>query len=246
MAERDDGPAFYALGTRGLWRDVRAVLHPPYTAWHLSYVVLGAMVAPRVNWSTLLATLIAFFLAVGVSAHALDELHGRPLNTDLPTWALTGAATIGLAGSIALGIVGERRVGWGLLPFIVVGAVLVLAYNLEFFGGLVHNNIGLALSWGAFPVLTSAYAQSKSLPLSAIFLAIAASLFTSAQRSLSTPVRKVRRKVRAIEGAMTLRDGSVEVIDRALLLRPNEFALRAMSWGMMALAVAFVFARRGH
>jgi hypothetical protein len=246
MAEHNEGPAFYATGKRGVWRDVRAVLHPPYTAWHLSYVVLGAMVAPRVNWSTLFSTLIAFFLAVGVSAHALDELRGRPLSTDFPSWVLTSAAAVSLVGAVALGAVGISRVGWGLLAFIVVGAALVLAYNLELFGGRVHTDLGLALSWGAFPVLTSAYAQTKSLPLSAVFLAVAATLFTAAQRSLSTPVRKVRRKVRAIDGTMTMTDGSVEVINRATLLRPNEYALRAMSWGMMALAVAFVFARRVH
>ncbi len=246
MTELDDGPAFYATGRRGVWRDIRAVLHPPYTGWHLSYVVLGAMVAPRVNWSTLIATLIAFFLAVGVSAHALDELQGRPLRTDFPSWVLASASAVGLAGAVTLGALGISRVGWGLLPFIVVGAALVLAYNLELFGGLVHTDLGLALSWGAFPVLTSAYAQTKSLSLSAVVLAIGASSLTAAQRSLSTPVRKVRRKVRDIDGKMTLNDGTVEIIDRTTLLRPNEYALRAMSWGMMALAIAFVFARRGH
>lgn len=246
MAEFGEGPAFYATGKRGVWRDVRAVLHPPYTAWHLSYVVLGAMVGPRVNWATLLVTLLAFFLALGVAAHALDELQGRPLGTDFPSWVLKLATVVGLLGAVALGVAGISRAGWGLVPFIVVGTVLVLAYNLELFGGAVHTTLGLALSWGAFPVLASAYAQSSSLSFSAVFLAVAASLFTAAQRSLSTPVRKVRRKVRAIEGTMTMNDGTVQAIDRAMLLRPNEIALRAMSWGMMALAVAFVCVRHGH
>ena len=98
MAKSVEGPAFYATGQRSAWRDVRAVLHPPYTAWHLSYVVLGAMIAPRVNWTTLIATLLAFFLAVGVAAHALDELRGRPLGTAMPSWLLSGAAALGLGG----------------------------------------------------------------------------------------------------------------------------------------------------
>ena len=58
MPKSLEGPAFYATGQRSAWRDVRAVLHPPYTAWHLSYVVLGAMIAPHVNWTTLIATLL--------------------------------------------------------------------------------------------------------------------------------------------------------------------------------------------
>jgi hypothetical protein len=197
------------------------VLHPPYTAWHLSYVVLGAMVAPRVNWTTLLATLLAFFLAVGVAAHALDELRGRPLGTRIPSRVLWGASSLGLIGAVALGVAGVDRVGAGLVVFIVV-------------------------AWGAFPVLTSTYAQSTSLSLSAVVLALAATFMSSAQRSLSTPVRLVRRRATSVEGALTLEDGRVESIDRRFLLAPSERALRAMSWAMMALAVAFVLARRGH
>lgn len=247
MTARDQrGPAFYATGEQSPWRDLRAVLHPPYTAWHLSYVVLGAMVAPRVNWSTLGATLLAFLLAVGVCAHALDELRGRPLGTQISSRVLWGAAWTSLVGAVALGAAGLDRVGAGLVPFIAVGALLVLGYNLELFGGLLHTDLVFALGWGAFPVLTSAYAQSSSVSPSAVVLALAATLTSGAQRSLSTPVRLVRRHATAIEGTVSLDDGRTVPIDRRLLLAPSERALRAMSWAMMALAVAFVLARRGH
>ena len=36
--EREARPAFYALAPGG-WRDYVTLLHPPYTLWHLSYVV---------------------------------------------------------------------------------------------------------------------------------------------------------------------------------------------------------------
>jgi hypothetical protein len=240
------GPAFYATGERTTWRDVRAVLHPPYTAWHLSYVVLGAMIAPRVNWTTLIATLLAFFLAVGIAAHALDELRGRPLGTALPSWILSGAAAVGLGGAVALGVIGITRVGFGLLAFIIVGAFFVLAYDLELFGGLVHTDFGFALSWGAFPVLTSAYAQTSSITWSAVVLAAAASLLSAAQRNLSNPVRMIRRRVTSVEGAVTFADGTVRPIDRDFLLGPTERALRSMSLAMIALSVAFVLAQRIH
>ena len=77
MPEPERRPAFYAAGAGG-WRDWWTILHPPYTAWHLSYVVIGASLAPHVDAGRLLATLLAFFLAVGIAAHLLDELHGRP------------------------------------------------------------------------------------------------------------------------------------------------------------------------
>jgi len=222
------------------------VLHPPYTAWHLSYVVLGAMIAPHVNWTTLIATLLAFFLAVGIAAHALDELRGRPLGTALPAWLLSGAAAVGLGGAVALGAIGIARVGFGLLAFMVVGAFFVLAYDLELFGGLVHTDLGFALSWGAFPVLTSAYAQTSTISWSAVVLAVAAALLSAAQRNLSNPVRMIRRRVTSVEGEIHFADGTVRPIDRDFLLVPSERALRSLSIAMIALSVAFVLVRRVH
>src|SRR5205807_5019247 len=60
---RADRPAFYAL-RRGRLGDVVTLLHPPYTAWHLSYVALGAAAAPRLHLDRLLWALAAFALAV--------------------------------------------------------------------------------------------------------------------------------------------------------------------------------------
>ena len=247
MATTDEGPAFYATGRRGVWRDVRAVLHPPYTAWHLSYVVIAAMIAPRVNWATLAWTMLAFFLAVGVAAHGLDEIQGHPLSTDLPESVLWGATIVGLAGACALGVaaIATDRVSAWLLAFIVAGALLVVGYNLELFGGLIHTDLGLCLAWGAFPVLTSYFAQTSRLTWSAFALAGAATLLTGAQRNLSTPVRRVRRQVVAIEGHLTMRDGSVVPIDRSSLLGPSERALRCVSWAMMTLALSLVLVRHG-
>ena len=54
MSDADHRPAFYAArrGGLGQWW---TLLHPPYTAWHLSYVVIGASLAPRVDTGRLLA-----------------------------------------------------------------------------------------------------------------------------------------------------------------------------------------------
>src|SRR5215471_8196694 len=103
-------PAFYAARAGG-WRDWWTILHPPYTAWHLSYVAIGAALAPHLDATRLAATLLAFFFAVGVSAHALDELSGRPLRTNISDRALKTAIVLGLAAAVALGIAGISRVG---------------------------------------------------------------------------------------------------------------------------------------
>jgi hypothetical protein len=238
------GPAFYAAAGGG-WRDWWTVLHPPYTAWHLSYVVIGACLAPTVRVGRLAATLLAFFLAVGVGAHALDELNGRPLSTQLPGPALLAAGVVGLGGAVVLGAFGITRVGVGIVPFIVVGALLVLGYNLELFGGRMHTDLGFAASWGAFPVLTAYFAQAGDLGVSAVAGAAGAMGLSLAQRRLSTPARELRRRVKALEGSQTLADGTVEALTRERLLRPLEGALRALSWGVVALAAGLAVARLG-
>src|SRR5262245_22489778 len=98
MADRR--PAFYAAtGPAGDWW---TLLHPPYTAWHLSYVAIGAALAPHLDAERLVATLLAFFLAVGIAAHALDELNGRPLRTSIPSSVLAGSAAVALTGAVVI------------------------------------------------------------------------------------------------------------------------------------------------
>jgi hypothetical protein len=236
-------PAYYAAHSTGWRRDIWALLHPPYTAWHLSYVLIGASLAPTVNLVRLIATLLAFFLAVGVAAHALDELRGRPLQTRLPAGLLWAAAMAGLGGAVLIGIAGVSVLGPWLLPFIALGVFFVFAYNLELSRGRVHGDFWFALSWGAFPVVTAYFAQTGRLSLAAIAAAVAGYALSYAQRMLSTPARLLRRRTRTVAGAVTLNDGSQVSLDKPTLLRPLERALAACSWGVVALALALVVSR---
>jgi len=235
-------PAYYAA-RQGPWRDWWTLLHPPYTAWHLSYVVIGACLAPVVKLVPLLWTLGAFFLAVGVAAHALDELHGRPLRTRISGPVLVAVSVASLAGALGFGVYGVIRVGWTLVPFMVAGPVLVIAYNAELLHGVVHNDLGFAAAWGSFPVLTAYVAETGRLAVAPVLAAGAALGLSAAQRSLSTPARLLRRKSGAVTGQVVLADGQVLELDRARLLAPLEHALRAMSWGMVLLAAALAVAR---
>ncbi|HTZ91410.1 MAG TPA: hypothetical protein VMB74_03350 [Streptosporangiaceae bacterium] len=235
-------PAFYAARP-GRWRDWWTLLHPPYTAWHLSYVVIGATLAPRVTLVPLLAALIAFFLAVGLAAHALDEYHGRPLRTQIPGAVLLAVAGLGLAGAVALGVAGTLRVGWALIPFLLVGPLLVVAYNAELFGGIVHTDAGFAAAWGAFPLLTAYVAQTGTLSAGSVLAAGAAFGMSAAQRSLSSPARLLRRRATDVTGTVTLADGQVLALNSSRLLEPLERALRAMSWSVVLLAAGLAVAR---
>jgi hypothetical protein len=238
-------PAFYAARGAGRrrWMDWCLVLHPPYTLWHLSYVAIGACIAPRFDGGRLAATLVAFGLAVGISAHALDELHGRPLRTAIPSGLLVAAAAASLAGAVAIGIVGITRVGAGLAVFIALGAVLTVGYNLELFGGRLHNDVVFAAAWGSFPVLTAYYAQAETLRLPAVLAAAGTYAVTAAQRSLSTPARSLRRDVASVDGTINYLDGRHAPLSTATLLAPLEAALKAIAFGLVALAVALTVFR---
>jgi hypothetical protein len=242
VAEPQARPAYYAAGP-GPLRDWWTLLHPPFTAWHLSYVVLGAMLAPEVRLDRLVAALIAFFLAVGVAAHALDELNGRPLRTAIPRAALIVVTVAGLAGAVALGAIGITRVGWGLLPFMIIGPLLVVGYNAELFGGLIHTDLGFAAAWGAFPALTGYVAEAGRLTVAPVVAAGAAMALSAGQRHLSTPARMLRRRTAAVTGSITLNSGEVTRLDAAGLLEPLERALRSLSWGVVLLAAALATAR---
>ncbi|MGH9110293.1 MAG: hypothetical protein ACRDY3_12675 [Acidimicrobiales bacterium] len=241
--DRSRRPAFYGLPGGRSWRGWWTVLHPPYTAWHLSYVVIGSVLVPDPALSVLLATLAAFFLAVGVGAHALDELNGHPLGTSLGRRSLVAATAVGLAGAVALGVVGVVRQGPVLVPFIVAGVTLAVGYNAELFGGALHRDWVFAVAWGGFPVLTAYVAQARTLSAAAVAAAVAAVGLSAAQRALSSPARLLRRSARRVQGTVVLDDGSERVIDERALLVPLERALQAMSWGAVALAVALALDR---
>jgi hypothetical protein len=233
-------PAYYASRAKGWRRDVLVLLHPPYTAWHLSYVLIGAGLAPSVHLMRLLATLVAFFLAVGISAHALDELRGRPLQTEIHAGILWSAALAGLAAAVGLGVAGVVIVGLGLLAFIAAGVLFVFAYNLELLGGRLHSDVWFALSWGAFPLLTAYFAQTGRLSIAAAIVAAAAFATAYGQRALSTPARQLRRKTRSVSGTMTMRDGTETPLDEHAMLGPLELVLRAFAWGTVLLGLGLV------
>jgi hypothetical protein len=218
-------PAFYAL-TGGGWRDYVTLLHPPYTLWHLSYVAIGAALAPHMKWALLGWTVLAFFLAMGIGAHALDELNGRPLRTRIPSPLLVGLAIASIAGACAIGVAVAAGSTWWLLPFVAFGAFVAVAYNLELFDGAFHSDLWFAVAWGAFPVLTAYFAAAERVRVEALAAAAAALLVSLAQRTLSTEVRFARRSAGDPASA-----------------RPAELALQLLAAALPALAGALLLSR---
>ncbi len=245
MPEPDARPAFYAARPGSRWREWWTLLHPPYTAWHLSYVVIGASLAPGGDLAPLFGALGAFFLAVGIGAHALDELQGRPLGTSISSRALVAVAVLSLLGAVALGIAGVVELGLVLVPFIAAGTLLALAYNLELWQGRLHNDATFALGWGSFPLLAAYVAEARSVSLAAVLAAAAAFVLSAAQRVLSTRARHLRRSVQSAQGRVVARSGEVEEVDTAYLLAPLERALVLLSWFVVLAAAGLAVSRFG-
>lgn len=242
MRAAPERPAFYALGS-GRAGDLIALLHPPYTAWHLGYFALGAAVAPQFYVNRLLWGLAAFALAVGVAAHALDELHDRPLRTGFSDRTLIALATVSLLGALAIGVAGAIVVSPLLVPLIVLGGLFLPAYNLEWIGGRVHGDVWFAIGWGAFPAFTGYFVESLQIALPGVLIALGCTALSVAQRRLSAPARDLRRRTSSVSGRLVRADGRAEELTLSGLLAPLDGALAAMSLAVVVTACALVAAR---
>ena len=235
-------PSFYALQPGGA-RDYWTLLHPPYTLWHLSFVALGACVVDTLEPRDLVMALVAFFLAVGIAAHALDELHGRPLRTQIPRSVLISLAVIGVAGALAIGLYGASVVSWWGLVFIAIGGFLVPAYNLEWFDGRFHTDLWFAVMWGGFPALAGGFSQTGRIDVPIVLISAGCGYVAAAQRRLSTPVRSLRRRATAVTGQISYDDGTRVPLDAAAMTQAPEGALRLLWIAMVLLAVGLVITR---
>jgi hypothetical protein len=235
-------PAFYALG-RGRVGELLTLLHPPYTAWHLSYYALGCAVAPTLHLDRLLWGLAAFGLAVGVAAHALDEFHDRPLGTSLSDRTLIWLAAVTLLGALAIGIAGVLTVSIALAPLVLVGGLFLPAYNLELAGRRFHSDLWFAIGWGAFPAFTGYFINAEKVALPGLLIAAGCLAMSVAQRRLSSPARELRRRTSSVSGVRRTGDGRAEELSVSTLLAPLDGALAALSVAVVLTACALVAAR---
>ena len=233
-------PAFYALGASGAWKDYVNLLHIPYTLWHLSYVVLGAAVASTIHVDRLLGTLLAFFLAMGIGAHSLDELNGRPLGTRIPSAVLVALAVVSLTGALVMGTVAGLIATLWLFPFMAFGAFIAVAYNLGLWHDRFHSDFWFAFAWGAFPALTSYWIQSVTVTATVILLALACFTLSLAQRTLSTQVRTIMRRTLNVVGTMEMTDGSIVTLDSSSIILAAERALVLLSLTIVVFAASLL------
>ena len=234
-------PTWYA-GPETLLGEFWTMLHLPYTGMVLAFVVIGAAAAPRLSWTLLAGTLLAYFLGLGIGAHFLDQVPGMGSRyvTRWPTWGLWTVGSLALGAAVAIGIVGSVWfVGPPLLLLVGVQALCAIGYPLaSWFGGALHRDSVFALSWGSLPFLTSFYAQTQtvtaeSLVLGAIFGGVAL-----LEIRLSRASRRLRSEARSESPSVGPESSSAMVRFRSL-----DIALEILSLGTILLSLG-IFADR--
>lgn len=187
---------FTASGTK--LGDLYNILHVPYTAMVLAFVLMGAEVTPQVHAVRLAATLLAYLLALGIGAHALDQLEpeGSHYVLRLSRRELTSMAIVGLGGGIALGLYYAATVSVLLVPFIAAGVFFAVAYPLpsRVLGGAFHNNPSFAFAWGFLPAVTSYFANAATVALPAIAVGAVTAALAWEEIRLSRFARSARKQ----------------------------------------------------
>jgi hypothetical protein len=235
-------PSWYTSSRHGFLSDFIDLLHPPYTLWHISYVLIGIAMAPSIYPDRSVSVVLAFFFGLGIGSHALDETMGNPLETKISKKTLYFVGFLALATAVAIGLYYVGTVSLLILPFVVVESFFAIAYNLEIFHKRFHSGLIFALSWGAIPFLTGYFVNALTLTIPVLVMALAIGLLTIVQRTLSTYARNWRRKIGPVE-AIRLSGGDVVPISSKDLLSSSELSLKLLTVAIFLFSVALIALR---
>lgn len=235
-------PSWYSRDRHDAISEFINLLHPPYTLWHLSYVLIGIAMSPVIHIDRSIAVIIAFFLGLGIGAHALDETMGNPLRTRVSKKFLyiVGFASLSLA--ILIGLYYAIVVSILILPFVIVESFFAVTYNLEMFKKRFHSDLVFALSWGAIPFLTAYFVNSLSISPAAIVMAAGIGMLTFVQRTLSTQARLFRRKIKPVL-TLNLENGESVPVTSQQLISPVEKSLKALTIMIFVISLALILSR---
>lgn len=151
----------------------------PFTAYVLSYVTVGmalAAVNGGFNWMHAGLLLVAMWFGLE-GLHAIDLAEPNiARRVDSNIQMVAGVAGLFVGGG--LGVYLASLTSWWFLAFVGVELFLGLAYNLEWFNGLLHDfdtpsgiaNFGF--SWGLVPFLSGYFVMGGGLALGAVIFSL--------------------------------------------------------------------------
>jgi hypothetical protein len=198
MELSDGRPTWYFAASGTKLGDLYNILHVPYTAMVLAFVIIGAAASPMIHFDRLGATLLAYFLGLGIGAHSLDQLEpqGSHYVKKLSRRELASIAILSLGTAAALGLYYVLTIGVLLIPFIAAGVFFAVAYPLpsRTFGAVFHNHPTFALSWGFLPAVTSYFVNAVALTPAALVVGVATASAAWIEIRLSRSARSARRQ----------------------------------------------------
>jgi len=239
--------AWYARGGGSKLGEFYTILHLPYTSMVLSYVLIGAMLSPTIYPDRVLLTLLAYFLGLGLSAHALNELHaahwtkalGRNELIVIFALPLGGALIIGIYGTVKLfAVFGSALASVTLMTLILFEIFFLFAYNTEAFNGRFHSDAAFAFSWAVLPTLLSYYVNSLRITAGVVLVALAMAATAGIEINLSRWCKDLRRRSALTE--LQFADGTQQNMSTPDLTARPEKALKLIVVVVDMVAIGLV------
>jgi len=155
----------------------------PFTAYVLAYMTVGTALAAAVaGFDAYVWGVYALGLWLGLEGlHAID-LSDETVAVQYDSRVQFWVGVAGLLAGIAVGIYLASITTWWFLLFVAAETFLGIAYNVELFGGALHDfdrptgMANFALSWGFLPFLGGYFVTAGSVPLGALVFGVGLAL----------------------------------------------------------------------
>ena len=213
------------FGTRNFRVGV-GILFLPYTGMVVAFAVWGSLVVDF-TWERLIAICLLYFFALGISAHCLDAIGSKT-----KPWGFLSKKRLWIVSLLSLGgafVIGLYYAFLDSPLLILIGIAetfFLLAYNLELFGGKLHNNASFVFSWGILPVLAGTAIQTNSITIETIAMAATAAI-------LSYVLIKTSRKYKELKRQSA----------KFSLIYKKEIVLKVVSIGVISATAVFILFR---
>lgn len=172
------------------------MLFLPYTGMCISFSIVGSLLSPTtIMWDRIVAIVIIYFAALGISAHAADNMGSKkkPWGDLFSNLELLIMLVCGLVVAYAIGAYYIIFYVPLLLPIAILEGFFLFAYNYEIWNGFFHNNIWFAISWGSLPLLAGYVMQTNSISYVPLLISTAAFLISYIEIKLSRRYKEFRQ-----------------------------------------------------
>lgn len=172
------------------------MLFLPYTGMCISFSIVGSLLSPTtIMWDRIVAIVIIYFAALGISAHAADNMGSKkkPWGDLFSNLELLIMLVCGLVVAYAIGAYYIIFYVPLLLPIAILEGFFLFAYNYEIWNGSFHNNIWFAISWGSLPLLAGYVMQTNSISYVPLLISTAAFLISYIEIKLSRRYKEFRQ-----------------------------------------------------